>query len=405
MSEQQQLELTEQYYNQGRYSDALDICIELIHGGEMENPCKVHTLYAKGLLGGCRIFPEESQKKDFTNQVFRAYITAKSALEQLWVSREIADAIVKWTKPALQNAVDEFRRNPSKKTMDTLWDALCPSSYGMFYIEAIWLSIPWDNPYKATEEDKQKANALYGNLVDPVPQGELISIVLEDGVKAVMSATTQVLSNNNADSADIRNAVIDAAWMKLFSCWNLLDGVIPKENECKDVHPEVLFDCLQTKVRLMRFILDAKVCYGGKDYSVFQDQELRDKALKEFREASSRLKEIYPDYEPYETPSAPPVDHDTSKFSTSGCYVATAIYGSYDCPQVWTLRRFRDNTLASTWYGRAFIHIYYAVSPTLVKWFGHTTWFPNMWRGKLDKMVDTLQKQGVASTPYQDKDW
>ena len=37
-----------------------------------------------------------------------------------------------------------------------------------------------------------------------------------------------------------------------------------------------------------------------------------------------------------------------------GCYVATCVYGSYDCPQVWTLRRFRDDTLGSTWYGRAF---------------------------------------------------
>lgn len=91
--------------------------------------------------------------------------------------------------------------------------------------------------------------------------------------------------------------------------------------------------------------------------------------------------------------------------ASGGCYVATAVYGSYDCPEVWTLRRFRDNTLASTWYGRAFIRTYYAISPTLVKWFGHTTWFKNLWRGKLDKMVETLQKQGVASTPYMDSNW
>lgn len=85
------------------------------------------------------------------------------------------------------------------------------------------------------------------------------------------------------------------------------------------------------------------------------------------------------------------------------CYIATAVYGSYNCPEVWTLRRFRDNTLASTWYGRAFIRTYYAISPTLVKWFGHTAWFRKLWRGKLDKLVDTLQKHGVESTPYEDK--
>lgn len=89
----------------------------------------------------------------------------------------------------------------------------------------------------------------------------------------------------------------------------------------------------------------------------------------------------------------------------SGCYVATAVYGSYDCPQVWTLRRYRDNILASTWYGRAFIHTYYAISPTLVKWFGHTEWFKKMWKGKLDSMVKKLQNEGVESTPYEDKNW
>lgn len=88
-----------------------------------------------------------------------------------------------------------------------------------------------------------------------------------------------------------------------------------------------------------------------------------------------------------------------------GCYVATAVYGSYDCPQVWTLRRYRDYTLAETWYGRAFIHTYYAISPTLVKWFGHTDWFKNMWRGKLDRMVSDLQSKGVESTPYEDRVW
>lgn len=94
-----------------------------------------------------------------------------------------------------------------------------------------------------------------------------------------------------------------------------------------------------------------------------------------------------------------------NKQSSGGCYVATAVYGSYDCPQVWTLRRYRDNTLAETWYGRMFIKTYYAISPTLVKWFGHTEWFKKMWKGKLDRMVSKLQNNGVESTPYEDKIW
>lgn len=88
-----------------------------------------------------------------------------------------------------------------------------------------------------------------------------------------------------------------------------------------------------------------------------------------------------------------------------GCYVATAVYGTYDCPEVWTLRRYRDYELAETWHGRLFIKAYYAISPTIVKWFGDTAWFKKMWKGKLDRMVSNLQQKGFENTPYEDRKW
>ena len=91
--------------------------------------------------------------------------------------------------------------------------------------------------------------------------------------------------------------------------------------------------------------------------------------------------------------------------NNQGCYVATSVYGSYDCPEVWMLRRFRDNVLAKTWYGRLFIRLYYAVSPTAVKLFGDSQWFQNFFRDKLDTMVSELQADGFESTPYQDRAW
>lgn len=93
------------------------------------------------------------------------------------------------------------------------------------------------------------------------------------------------------------------------------------------------------------------------------------------------------------------------RFWSDKCYVATAVYGSYDCPQVWTLRRYRDNELAKTWFGRAFIHTYYAISPTIIRYFGDTKWFKNMWRVKLDRMVKDLQARGFEDTPYNDREW
>ena len=93
--------------------------------------------------------------------------------------------------------------------------------------------------------------------------------------------------------------------------------------------------------------------------------------------------------------------HNSSNHS-SGCYVATCVYGSYDCPEVWTLRRFRDNCLAKTWYGKMFIKCYYAISPTIVKWFGGNQWFRNFWKPVLNRMVNKLQEKGYESTAYKD---
>ena len=99
-----------------------------------------------------------------------------------------------------------------------------------------------------------------------------------------------------------------------------------------------------------------------------------------------------------------PEPKTTSK-SSGGCYIATAVYGSYDCPQVWVLRRYRDNTLAETWYGRALIHIYYAISPALVRRFGPTRWFRSFWRKHLNKLVGRLKASGTEDTPYWDRTW
>ncbi len=88
-----------------------------------------------------------------------------------------------------------------------------------------------------------------------------------------------------------------------------------------------------------------------------------------------------------------------------GCYVATAVYGSYDCPQVWVLRRYRDQDLAGSLLGRACIKTYYAISPTIVKWFGDTKWFSKLWRPKLDALVRHCQERGYSDKPYQDRNW
>ena len=118
--------------------------------------------------------------------------------------------------------------------------------------------------------------------------------------------------------------------------------------------------------------------------------------------APSEVNEYYQKilkYEPSFRCSKPLVNPTNS---SGGCYVATAVYGSYDCPQVWTLRRYRDYSLAKSRFGRSFIRFYYATSPTLVNLFGHTKWFNSLLRKPLDRFTKHLISKGFQNTPYVD---
>ena len=91
------------------------------------------------------------------------------------------------------------------------------------------------------------------------------------------------------------------------------------------------------------------------------------------------------------------------KTQTKGCYIATSVYGSYDCPEVWILRRYRDNVLSNTFYGRIFIKIYYRISPILVNRFGNSKLFSCFFKIILDRCIEHLQKRGLSNAYYNDE--
>jgi tetratricopeptide (TPR) repeat protein len=53
--------------------------------------------------------------------------------------------------------------------------------------------------------------------------------------------------------------------------------------------------------------------------------------------------------------------------SSSGCYIATAVYGDFEHDNVRLFRGFRDKVLLKSSFGRLFVKVYYALSPFLAK--------------------------------------
>lgn len=82
----------------------------------------------------------------------------------------------------------------------------------------------------------------------------------------------------------------------------------------------------------------------------------------------------------------------TTPAPKAGCYIATAVYGSYDADEVVTLRRFRDERLAPHLLGRVFITSYYWISPALAKWFAGATRMNRQARRVLDRIVRAIER-------------
>ena len=137
----------------------------------------------------------------------------------------------------------------------------------------------------------------------------------------------------------------------------------------------------------------------------FRDPEATPDAAQLINQAADRIREKFP-----ESKAAAPMvfvcreqigwrSHTYSRQAPQpspqqqtkeGCYIATAVYGSYEAPRVLTLRRFRDDTLRATSLGRWFIRTYCRLSPPGARRLKHARRLHAPVRGPLDRVVERL---------------
>ncbi|RGH49656.1 hypothetical protein DW894_04500 [Ruminococcus sp. AM41-10BH] len=83
----------------------------------------------------------------------------------------------------------------------------------------------------------------------------------------------------------------------------------------------------------------------------------------------------------------------TQEKSKEGCYIATAVYGDYDAPEVMVLRKFRDDILKKSLAGRLFIKIYYALSPKMAEKLKNHMFINKKVKMILDQIVLNLKEK------------
>lgn len=105
-------------------------------------------------------------------------------------------------------------------------------------------------------------------------------------------------------------------------------------------------------------------------------------------------------------------DNQTASFSTDGsvastggggggggggCFIATAAYGSYLHPQVQVLRNFRDNYLLTNAPGRAFVALYYRLSPPAADFIARHDMLRLLVRLLLTPLIFTIAHAGMVA--------
>lgn len=85
------------------------------------------------------------------------------------------------------------------------------------------------------------------------------------------------------------------------------------------------------------------------------------------------------------------------------CFIATAVYGSIDSPQVQQLRAFRDYKLMQTWLGRKIVRMYYRYSPTIAERLSFGSRRANAVRMALELFIFAFcQMHGCPDRNYQE---
>lgn len=383
-------------YNNEEYTTALTTCLKMMK--ESDTKFEVFLLAVKAYVHVFNPLKDEDKK---TLYQLAGYAAAKArTVEEVYdienqAKELLQDRYLEVYKAAIELLEKEITMNS--------WGVIFPLPPKLMEIN-LMISITVGTKKKELCEAEglsmDEASKKYSKSYSPEEGSEhdLKTLLFAAGNR-IFDYIRAYFEQNNDGNTEYMQAVSSRSLEMLAVVQLVFKYCIPDEEANRDDLVLVRTKALATAAE---YELNAILRPNGTPMSLIVNTDGRVKKIEELKGYYDTIRKIDPSFEEPPLPDEEGIQLPTQ---SGGCYVATSVYGSYDCPQVWTLRRFRDDTLGATWYGRLFIRTYYAISPTLVKWFGEKNWFKKLWKPKLDKMVAKLNDTGVENTPYNDRQW
>lgn len=206
---------------------------------------------------------------------------------------------------------------------------------------------------------------------------KVIDIITIDGlptVKSLLTNAEMLLVDGNADKAvEMYKEVLKIkpncheAWWGLYVCNRFYDRYYQYRDKYGNSGP-------LTKASIMASTIE-KYALRAIEYA---PKDVKDSYRAEIQPELDYIKQ------------AQEGQFDNRSSGKSGCYIATAVYGSYYCSEVMALRRYRDDYLAKHLFGRMFIKVYYALSPSMAKRIKKDSFLGKKIRLYLDKKIERL---------------
>lgn len=407
MSNKNLVEKARKLYESGSYKEAFDLCSELINAennladkSEKKDVKEALLIAAYSLMNMSDAPPSDNIRSIIINSVSTACGCADSIDEVQQIEEDFDSEFDRWEEKSIKAQIKKVEQNPSFDTYGAYYPLIPEYIKFSLFLHIATRNNNVVNQYCEAEGIEKKEYAEKCKKHEKQFTDDDRQLLEYEAANKIFGMAKIELERNADVNAEFAK-VMSAQLIEHFTVAELMAG----HSISRDTSPEVRNERLKTQAEIITCKLNALISPNGNVMSLFQKN--RQGEIDKIEKIYSQIKETEPDFVEPELPNATAVGATPTPAnpSSGGCYVATAVYGSYDCPQVWTLRRYRDYTLAETWYGRAFIRTYYAVSPTLVEWLGDKGWFKNLCKPHLDKKVNSLNKEGVSDKPYSDKEW
>lgn len=388
-------------YEQKQYGECIEICKQLMNNED--DSFEAYLLLAKCGIMVTDPSNDETVALDIT-LANASYEKASTVYDYFRVKEGLRDAIAEKEIAITHKYFSYFRENPQSLSE---FLHLYQQWIGFTAIMIMQVDVPCTNSIGsklAKKEGYESEKDAYEHYTEKSEKKNVEGIIAQEAFEAAWDvfekSKAQFENNKDANADFLFGGFVTNTILNMTACETLIDFLA-----MKGIGDSVKLVRLKKLAEMRDYMLRAE-CYpnGGAPISLMQAS--REKTLQDLEKTYEEIIKLDPEFEHPELPSVEAKKNNSTVGNASGgCYVATAVYGSYDCPEVWTLRRYRDFKLAKSLYGRLFIRFYYAVSPTLVRCFGSTKLFKNLWKPYLDKMVKRLRTDGFEDTPYDDRTW